>query len=292
LKAVYIIAAVLLAASCNNAELENCQHEVVSLKHEMLVRDSVMNSISSSYAEIDSNSKIISAKKEYINEIARKGKLTPEDKEIILSELDTINMLMSKNRDKVSTLQGRLSDESLQVGFKSMLESMDEKNVIEHVKLDDMKKELIQVSHDFSDLFEDYVYKEVENMEMKEKLTSATKELQEAQEKLYQAKEKLQSAYYVIGTKDELEAKGLIFKKGFFDSKEVNEDFDRSQFKKVDINELKEILLDARSAEILTTHPTEAYETVGIKKKVNKLVITNPELFWSVSKFLIIEIEH
>ena len=84
----------------------------------------------------------------------------------------------------------------------------------------------------------------------------------------------------------------LIYKKGFFDDQEVNEDFDKSQFKKVDIFELKEILLDSKKAEIMTTHPSESYETVGIKKKVNKLVITNPELFWSVSKFLIIEIEN
>ena len=73
---------------------------------------------------------------------------------------------------------------------------------------------------------------------------------------------------------------------------EVNEDFDKSQFKKVNIYDLKEILLDARKADIVTTHPSESYEEIGIKKKVNKLVIKDPDLFWSVSKFLIIEIEN
>ena len=291
LKAVKYIAIVLILASCNNAELENCQSENKSLLAAKAVQDSMLSSISQTYTQIDSNASIIARKKAYINELAAKGKLTKEDKEAILAQMDSINMLMSLNKEKVASLQGGLNDASLQSSFKAMLDGMDAKNEMEDVKLGDMKKDLAQVSRDFSELFEEYVYKEVENLEMKEQLSDAARELQEAQERLDQAKEQLQSGWYVIGTKEELQSKGLIYKKGFFDNKSVNEDFDKSQFKKVNIHELKEIILDSRDAEIVTTHPSESYEMVGIKKKVNKLVIKNPELFWSVSKFLIIEVD-
>ena len=172
-----------------------------------------------------------------------------------------------------------------------MVKSMDDKNLIEDDHLNEMKSDLAQVSKDFSDLFEEYIYKEVENLEMQEKLSAQKAELDQAKEKLDQAKAKLLSGYYVIGTKDELTSKGLISKGGFFDGEEINEDFDKSQFKKVNIHDFKDILLDTRKAEILTTHPSESYELKGIKKQVDKLLIKDPELFWSVSKFLIIEIE-
>jgi len=276
--------------SCGSDPCDQCQSENEQLKAEKVRQDSILNSFSKAYSEIDSTSLIIEGKKSKINEMAQKGRLTEEDKIIILAEMDTINTLLENNKSRVSDLQGDV-DGGLQEGFRYMVKSMDEKNSAEDLGLDEMKQDLAQISRDFSELFEDYVYKEVENMEMREKLSSTAKELEDAQQKLDQAKEKLRSGWYVIGEKEELKEKGLIYNKGFFDNKEVNEDFDKSQFRKVNIYELKEIILDARKADIVTTHPTESYEFVGIKKKVNKLVITNPELFWSVSKFLIIEID-
>ena len=74
-------------------------------------------------------------------------------------------------------------------------------------------------------------------------------------------------------------------------NKNVNEDFDKSLFKKVNILDFKALILDGKRVEIITTHPTESYELQGIKKKVDRLLIKNPEKFWSVSKFLIVEIE-
>ena len=116
-------------------------------------------------------------------------------------------------------------------------------------------------------------------------------QLKDRENKLDQVKEKLNSAWYIIGTEDELKEKGLVLRNGFFDDNNMSEDFDKSHFKKVNINDLKEIILNGKKANIITTHPSESYELMGIKKKVNRLIIKNPEDFWSASKYLIIEIE-
>ena len=128
-------------------------------------------------------------------------------------------------------------------------------------------------------------------MEMREKLSSAAQELEAAQKDLEMAQEKLNTGWYVVGTKGQLMEKGLVFKKGFFDDGDMSENVDKSLFKKVDIHELNEIILDSRKAKLVTTHPSESYEFIKMKKKVYRLVINNPEKFWSVSKFLIIEVE-
>lgn len=288
---LFVVLTILLLSCDNDPALDQCKTENERLISENAKNDSIMHSLTNTYKEIDSVSALISDKKGKINTMAKKGKLSAEDKKYILAEMDTINSLLEINRNKVSALEGHVNSVGLEEGFKYMVQSMEDKNSNEDFLLGDMKKDLAQVSKDFSDLFEDYVYKEAENMEMKEKLSSAAQELQSAQAKLDMASEKLKSGWYIIGTNEELRAKGLVYKDGLFSSQAVNEDFDRSQFKKIDIFDLKEIMLDAKKARIMTTHPTEAYEFVGIKKAVNKLVIKNPEQFWSVSKFLIIEIE-
>ena len=292
--AKYLLIAVFLSCGkgpVDNEELVECRSDNSRLLSEITLRDSAMASITTAYAVIDSISEKISLKKTFIISLARKKKLSKADKKAILAEIDTINRLMDLNKNKVSSLQGELTQEGLAEGFKLVLQGMDDRNNLEVLQLSTMKTDLAQVSKDFNDLFEEFIYKEAENIEMKEQLSAKEQELMASEQRLEAAKEKLQSAWYVIGTKEELTSRGLIFKKGFFDNKEVNEDFDKTQFKKINIYDLKEIILDAKSAEIVTTHPSEAFEKVGMKRKVNKLVIKNPDLFWSVSKFLIIEIE-
>ncbi len=291
MKAVATISVLLLLFSCNSDQYDQCKKENDQLKAEKIHQDSILSGISIAYHEIDSTSKVIDLKKSMINELALKKNLSQKDKEIILAQMDTINFLLDQNKTRVSGLEGNL-DSGSEDGFKHMVKSMNEKNTAEDDGLIEMKNELAQISIDFHELFEEYVYKEAENMEIQEQLSSTTKELEEAKEKLGEAKEKLYSAWYIIGEEEELKEKGLVHKKGFFDNKEINDNFDKSHFKKINIYELKEILLDAKKVDILTTHPSESYERVEIKKQVNKLVITNPDLFWSVSKVLIIEIEH
>lgn len=291
MKTIAYISAIILLYSCNNDQFDQCKKENETLLAEKASLDSTLNIVFSAYGEIDSTSRVIEAKKAKVNEIVKKGKLSEEDKVTILAEMDTINSILENNKNKVSNLEGNLGGKGLEEGFRFMVQSMDEKNASENDDMEEMKSNLAQISHDFSNLFEDYVYQEAENMEMREQLTYTTKELEDAQQKLNKAKEKLHSGWYIIGTRQELKSKGLMYKKGFFDNRTVDEDFDKNEFKKINIHELKEIILEARRADIVTTHPAESYYIAGIKKKVNKLVISNPELFWSVSKFLIIEVE-
>jgi len=286
------VSLIFIACNSNEAEITRLKIENSSLKKEKITNDSIMLSLSKTHNEIDSNLQLIEKKKADISALAKKRKLSKEEKEFILAEMDSINQLLLSNRDKVEDLDSSLKGEQRShLGLSQLIASMDDKNLNSNHKLEEMKSDLATVSADFSELFEDYVYKEVENLQMKEQLSSQIQELEAAQKKLDEAKKQLNSAYYIVGTTSELKGKGLILKKGFFDENNMSQDFDKTQFKKIDIHELKEIILDSKSANLITTHPTESYELVGIKKKVNRLVIKNPELFWSASKFLIVEIE-
>ena len=66
--------------------------------------------------------------------------------------------------------------------------------------------------------------------------------------------------------------------------------FQKEYFTKVDITEMKELPLSAKKAKIITTHPAGSYKLEG-ENKVDKLVILNPDEFWSVSKYLVIVVE-
>ena len=65
-------------------------------------------------------------------------------------------------------------------------------------------------------------------------------------------------------------------------------DFDKEYFTKIDIRVDKEIKLYSKSAKILTNHPSSAYTLQPDANKQYVLRITDPQSFWSTSKYLVI----
>ena len=90
------------------------------------------------------------------------------------------------------------------------------------------------------------------------------------------------TAFFVFGTRDELMKQGIL-KDG---QVLLNKDYST----KIDIRIDKEIKLYSKSAELLTSHPANAYELMPDVNKQYVLKITDPLLFWSKSNYLVIQV--
>ena len=67
----------------------------------------------------------------------------------------------------------------------------------------------------------------------------------------------------------------------------MNKDY----FTQIDIRTTKEIKLYSKSADLLTTHPEGSYVLEQDDKEQLTLKITDPTRFWSVSKYLVIQVK-
>ena len=96
----------------------------------------------------------------------------------------------------------------------------------------------------------------------------------------------LNTAWFVFGTKKELKEQHII--EG---DKVLEANFNKSYFTKIDIRVEKEIKLYSKSAKILTMHPSGSYTLQRNAQKQYVLRITNPQIFWSTSKYLVIQVK-
>ena len=92
----------------------------------------------------------------------------------------------------------------------------------------------------------------------------------------------LHTAWYVFGTKKELKEQGILV-----DGKVLQSNFNKAYFTRVDIRTLNEIKFQSKSVRLLTTHPSSSYTLERDFNKEYVLTITNPELFWSTSKYFV-----
>lgn len=119
-------------------------------------------------------------------------------------------------------------------------------------------------------------------------VTTVTGERDAAQETSVQLENELNTCYYIIATKSELKSCGII-ESGFLrKTKLMKGNFDKDSFMTGDKRSLNVLRLNTKKPRILTNHPESSYQL--IEEDNHKLLrITDPDLFWSLTNYLVIQ---
>jgi len=101
----------------------------------------------------------------------------------------------------------------------------------------------------------------------------------------------LNTVWYCIATSKKLKETKVITAGGLFQSKKVlDTEFDSTAFTQADMRNISSIPTNSKSIKILSIHPKNTYNLVKDDSKNISIEITNPSKFWSVSKYLVVQI--
>ena len=120
---------------------------------------------------------------------------------------------------------------------------------------------------------------------MNTNVTNLTAESEQKSQVISHQDKQLNTAWYVFGTRKELKEQNIID-----GGKVLSSNFNKNYFTKIDIRKDKEIKLYSKSAKLLTAHPASSYTLTRDANKQYVLRITNPQIFWSTSKYLVIQV--
>lgn len=116
---------------------------------------------------------------------------------------------------------------------------------------------------------------------------NALQEITEVQQEVIEQQvDQLNTAWYVYGTTKELKEQNILNKGEVLTSTEFNKNY----FTEIDIRDDKVFPLYAKRAKLLTTHPAGSYEFTKDDDKQLTLCVLDPEAFWSVSRYLVIQV--
>lgn len=279
-----LIFTILAISSCGNDE------EMDKLRAQ---NDSLMNVANESNTQVDKYMAAFNDIQQNLNTIKQKehiidlnsvdsSEMTPDMKEQINDDILSIYELMQENESALTTLKNKIKssgikNKELETTLSLYEEQMDQKNdeiSTLKKKLEDMDFNMQELNNQISDMKSD-----IDTM----------KQIQNQQDNVIDEQDaKLHTAFYVIGTKEELKNNGIISKNGVLSKLELDADFDKTYFTKVDSRELSEIPINSKKIEILTQHPSNSFTLVEEDKIISKLSITNQDNFWSLSKFCVI----
>ena len=187
---------------------------------------------------------------------------------------------MQQNRELIKKLQGQLRDsdfksQELKKVIANMLRQLDEKDQ----QLQQLRAELDAKNIHIAELDET-----ISNLN--NNVTELKSESDEKSQIINNQETQLNTAWYVFGTRPELKDQRILM-----GDKVLQQNFNKNYFTKIDIRVTREIKLYSKSARLLTSHPAGSYELTRDNNKMYTLAITNPQLFWSTSKYLVVVVK-
>lgn len=119
-------------------------------------------------------------------------------------------------------------------------------------------------------------------------VTTVTNELDEAERTAAVLETELNTCYYIVADKSRLKDYKIL-ETGFLRRARLMEgDYDIDMFTMADKRMLDTLSLGSRKARVLTKHPVDSYGIIDADG-MKSLVIVNPERFWSLTDYLVIQ---
>ena len=246
-----------------------------SLQKIIAQKDNEINDIMETFNQIEAGFKEINEAENRVS-LMKDGEGANRRQQLV-ENVQFISATMKENRTLIEKLRRQLRESSvksdnLKKTIENLVSELEEKdNQLQQLRaeLDAKNIHIAELDQTISGLNDN-----VTNLQTESSQKSATIQAQDKQ---------LNTAWFVFGTKKELKEQRII------DGDRVLEsNFNKSYFTKIDIRVEKEIKLYSKYAKILTMHPSDSYTLEKDANKQYVLRITNPQIFWSTSKYLVI----
>ena len=273
---IMAVCGVLALASCNQdkkSALNPAEIQNDSLRSIISARDNEINDMMGTLNDIQQGFAEINEAENRVT-IAKDGERADKATQV-KENIQFIAQRMKENRELIKKLQQQLRE----TGFKG----------------DAMKKTLSQLTNqlsrketDLKQLRAELESKNIHIKELDETITGLNTDvatLKTDKENLTTEDKQLNTGWYVFGTKSELKAQRILD-----GGKVLQGAFNKNYFTKIDIRVNKEIKLYSKSVRLLTAHPGSSYTLTTDTNGQYVLRITDPQTFWSTSKYLVVQV--
>ncbi len=291
-----IITALLFTTmSCveNSGKYKTVVAERDSVMQEKLLLDSsynqtltLLNDIESGFTEINQNEKEMK-----LNLQGVEGSKANR-REMIAAQMSAIKKGIEQNKAKIAELQvlaskSEKTNAMLSQTIKRLQAQMDEKGLM----IKTLQAEIEQKNIKISELTTTVTEQSKNIAEQSKNIAEQQKVMEQQESTIKQQDTGLNTVWYCIAPSKKLREAKVITDGGLFQSRKImTGEFDNTIFTQVDLRSISSIPTNSRKVKILSQHPKNSYNLVTGTDKNITIEITNPSGFWSVSKYLVVQI--
>ncbi len=288
-----LIVAALPLVSCvkSSKEYKALQQQNDSLKVAATQTQAEFDEMLGTLNEVEEGFRQIKESENYlIIQSKATGELSTSTRDKLRTDMQLIAETLKTNKEQLNKLETRLKNSQYQSAeMKKTIARLTEEINNKATMIATLQEELAKRDVKIQELGSTIT-------DMKNVVTSLTEESYRQQDEISKQTKEINTVWYVFGTKSELKKQKIISGGGLFQSTKVmSDDFNKEYFIKSDMRKLKEIPLFAKKAKVLSNQPEGSYSFKEEKDEKGQknvtLVISNPKEFWSLSKYLVIQVD-
>ncbi|WP_163322348.1 Cbp1 family collagen-binding glycoprotein adhesin [Draconibacterium mangrovi] len=290
LVAIIVVAALVGISTFTQktSEITELQTQNAGINQELQDRDSMVNELVGAFDEIEQNLKFIKEKRQVLSvESQKEGNY--DRKQAIVEDITLMNEMLEKSSDHIAELEKKLKNSGIQISsFKKKIAAL-------NASIEEQNNQIVALQEQIQE-------RDIMLADMSQKIDTMQIAIQTQQdslleqqmlidEKIYQ----LNKGFVAYGTYKELEEHNVLTKGGGFlglgKQIKLKRNLDQDYFTELDIQETKSIPLFSNEAKIISEHPDSSYSFVEQDGVIAYLNIDNPDEFWKISKYAVIEIK-
>ena len=202
----------------------------------------------------------------------------------VRNNLSAIRMRLEQNKQLLAQLEKKANDAgSNSKVLQRTIEQMKERIAQQDAKIEELTTQLASANETIDQLSGQVA-------ETQQQLADETQAKEEAQAQYVAAENAANTVYYVIGSNKQLK-EWKVLEKRFLGATKVmqGDEINFSCFHKADKRNLTSIPTGAKKVEIKSLNDANSYVIEGEKDGPKTIKITNPELFWQKTPYLVIE---
>ena len=281
-KIVIIVAGVIMMTACQNQNesTTRLQQQVDSLQTIVDDKDAELNDIIETMTEVQAGIRRIAEAEGRVT-VADGSQESASSRAIIRDNMDYICEAMQQNRDLVAQLREKLNASRFKADkLKNLVDGLQTQVETQNQRIQELQASLEEK--------DSTIMSQVSRIDSLSQSISNLTELAEEQAGTMARQEKeINSAWFVYGTKAELKEQGILRDGEVLKDNDFNKDY----FTEIDLRHVKDIKTYSKSARLLTPHPDGSYLLAKDGNGYYELHISNPSRFWSVSKFLVMQVK-
>ena len=268
-------------------EIKTLTMEKSALNQTIEKRDSIVNDMEGTFAEIESNMSFIREKRSQIATMQTEG--GKNKKQLIAEDVKLMNTMLEESSKKIADLEAKLRKSGMNIkSYEKRLQALNETIEAQNTEIAELKKTIEG--------------KDASLAEYSTKVNTLNSNIQQQADTInYKQKviidktDKLNTAHFALGTFKKLKEEGIVSREGAVlgigGGKAVQGNFDSKYFTDVDIRQTKTIPLNVKKAVVISEHPSSSYKLVEENGQIAYLQIEDPAEFWRISKYAVIQVK-
>ena len=278
---VTIVALAFLTASCveNSGKYKAAVAQRDSLAVENQTLDSNYNQSIALLNDIEAGFAVISKNESQIKVNLKGAEGTTADrKKMIGAQMNSIKESMEQNKAKIAELRHLESKKRKANGILTeTINRLQSEMDAQGIQIQSLQAELVQKNIKIDELTT--TVNEQQNVMDQQKSTIKGQDTD------------INTVWYCVASSKQLKDANIVTNGGLFSAQKVmDKEFDKKIFTQVDLRSISSIVTNSKNVKILSSHPQSSYNLVTGTDKNITIKITNSSKFWSVSKYLVVQI--